>query len=181
MFQKLRQRIGEFYFKKNLLKVHRERRLSNLENAKRIGILYMLRDVPDYEIIESFVAQLQHERKEVKALGYVKYKTLVSRFLPKLSYDFFSRKDISYFFQPVHGKVKDFIEQDFDILIDLSLEESFPLKYISGLSHAHCRVGRYSDKNLVYYDLMLEVKPDISLEELIRQITHYLTIINSNA
>jgi len=137
--------------------------------------------VSDYETVEEFVTQLQHERKEVKALGYVKEKNLVSRFLPKLSYDFFSRKDINWLNVSGQARVKDFIARDFDLLIDLSLQDSLPLRYIAGLSMSLCRVGRFSEKNTDYYDFMIDIPQAATLKEYIRQITHYLTLINSNA
>jgi len=113
-------------------------------------------------------------------LGYVKSKSLIQRFLPKLSYDFFSRKDISWFYRPIHNKVKDFMEKDFDLLIDLNLADSFALKYIAGLSKAICRVGRFSEDNILYYDLMIDVKPATTLDEYLYQIRHYLTIIKTD-
>jgi len=181
MFGKLRTKIGKYYFRKDLTRFDRFRKMTNLGDAKRIGILYTLNEVPDYDKISEFVSLLQHEHKEVKALGFVKNKNLVSRFLPKLSYDFFSKRDLTWFYKPIHNKVKDFIEKEFDILIDLSLQDSFPLKYISGLSNAFCRVGRFSDENSEYYDLMFDLKPAMSFDDYLGHIRHYLTIINSHA
>jgi hypothetical protein len=180
MFTRIRSLIGKHYFKKELQTTGRERKLINLRDAKKIGILYNLDDVPDYDMVSEFVSQLQHDRKEVKALGYVKNKNLVSRFLPKLSYDFFSTKDMNWFYRPAREKVIDFIQKDFDLLIDLDLKDSLPLKYISGLSMSLCRVGRYSEDNTSCYDLMLDVNPSTPVNEFIRQITHYLTIINND-
>ena len=180
MFDRLRRHIGRFYFRKELSKIWRERKLTNFKVARKIGILYSLDDVPIYDTVSEFVTHLQQDHKDVKALGFVKNKDLVNRFLPKLSYDFFSKKDINYFFLPIHSKVNDFISKEFDLLIDLSLTDSFPLKYISGLSMAHCRIGRYSEENSNYYDLMIDLDSDSSLKEYIHQIIHYLTIINNN-
>jgi hypothetical protein len=168
-------------FHKSLRETERDRRIINLNQARRIGILYSLDDIPDYDTVAVFVAELQHEHKEVKALGFVKNKNLVSRFLPKLSYDFFSKKDVNWFNVPVHPKVKDFIQQPFDVLIDLSLKESLPLKYIAGHSMAHCRVGRFTDVNTCCYDLMIDAVSTMPLNEFIRQVKHYLSIINTNA
>ena len=181
MFGKIRSFIGNHYFKKELSKTGRERKLTNLQEAKKIGILYNLDTVPDYEIVSEFVTQLQHERKEVKALGYVKNKNLVSRFLPKLSYDFFSRKDVNWFYMPGQAKVRDFIAKEFDLLIDLSLKDNLPLKYIAGLSMSLCRIGRFSEKNTDCYDFMIDIPPAASLKEYILQITHYLNLINNDA
>jgi hypothetical protein len=172
--------IGNYFLKEELLKTARERKLTNLKDAKKIGVLYTLDDVPVYETVSEFVALLQHDHKEVKALGFVKNKNLVSRFLPKLSYDFFSDKDTNWFFQPIQSKVRDFMEKEYDILIDLSMKDNLPLKFISALSMAHCRVGRFSEANRVCYDIMIDLNKPISLNEYILQIIHYLTVINSD-
>jgi hypothetical protein len=181
MFENVRSCIGNYYFRKELSKTGRDRKLINLQDARKIGILYNLDSVPDYEVVSDFVTQLQHERKEVKALGYVKNKNLVSRFLPKLSYDFFSRKDVNWYFMPGQAKVRDFIAKEFDLLIDLSLKDNLPLKYISGLSMSLCRIGRFSEKNTDCYDFMIDIPQAATLKEYIRHITHYLNLINSNA
>ena len=181
MFKNIRSFIGNNLFKQELSKSGRDRRLINLQEAKKIGILYNLDTVPDYEIVSEFVTQLQQGRKEVKALGYVKNKNLVSRFLPKLSYDFFSRKDVNWFYMPGQAKVRDFIAKEFDLLIDLSLKDNLPLKYIAGLSMSLCRIGRFSEKNTDCYDFMIDIHPAASLKEYILQITHYLNLINNEA
>ena len=181
MFGTLRSKIGQYYYKKEQSRVDRHCQMTNLKDAKRIGILYTLDDVPDYDRISEFVSKLQGQHKEVKALRFVKNKNLVQRFLPKLSYDFFSKRDLTWFYKPIHTQVKDFIEKEFDLLIDLSLQDHFPLKYISGLSKALCRVGKFSEKNTDYYDLMIDLKPTMTSEEYFGQVLHYLTVIKTNA
>jgi hypothetical protein len=180
MFKKIRRKIGQYYFNRERLKTRQAHGMVNLLAAKRVGILYTLENVPDYDKVAEFVSQLQQEHKDVKALGFVKSKNLIHRFLPKLSYDFFSGKDVTWFYRPIHDTVKDFIDKEFDLLIDLSLADSFPLKYIAGLSRSICRVGRFSEENTSYYDLMIDVKPPVTFDEYLFQIRHYLTIINTN-
>jgi len=181
MFGNLRRRIGRYYFRKENLKTVNNHQMVTLQDAQRIGILYTLDDVPDYDLVSEFVSQLQSDHKEVKALGFVKNKLLVQRFLPRLSYDFFSKRDLTWFYKPIHTQVKDFIEKEFDLLIDLSLQDNFPLKYIAGLSNALLRVGKFSEENIAYYDLMIDTKPTMTTNEYLGQIQHYLTIINSDA
>ncbi len=181
MFEKLREKIGQYYFRKEQSRSPRPLQMTNLRDARRIGILYTLEDVPDYERVSEFVARLQGEQKEVKALGFVRNKNLVQRFLPKLSYDFFTRRDLTWFYKPIHRQVRDFIDKEFDLLIDLSLQDHFPLKYISGLSKALCRVGKFSEENTEYYDLMIDLKPTMTQEEYMGHVQHYLTVIKTHA
>ena len=181
MFGKIRTKIGEYYFHQEQSRSWHLRKMTNLREAKKIGILYTLNEVPDYDRVSDFVTQLQHDNKEVKALGFVRNKNLVTRFLPKISYDFFSRQDINWFYKPIHTQVKDFIEKEFDLLIDLSMNDNFSVKYIAGLSSALCRVGRFSEGNSDYYALMIDAKPAMSIDDFLGQIRHYLTIINTHA
>ena len=180
MLENIRRKIGRYYYNKESVKLSQAHGMVNLPQAKRVGILYTLDDIPDYDKVSVFVAQLQLEHKEVKALGFVKSRNLIQRFLPRLSFDFFSRKDITWFYRPIHQSVKDFMDKEFDLLIDLSLADSFPLKYIAGLSKAICRVGRFSEDNTSFYDLMIDAKPAVTFDEYLSQIRHYLTVIKTN-
>lgn len=180
MIEKIRRRIGQYYFNKERSRIRQAHGMVNLPEARKVGILYTLDEAPDYDKISEFVTQLQLEHKEVKALGFVKTKGLIHRFLPKLSYDFFSKKDITWFYRPIHDTVRNFMDKEFDLLIDLNLSDSFPLKYIAGLSRAICRVGRFSEDNTSYYDLMIDVKPAMTFDEYLFQIKHYLTIIKTD-
>ena len=181
MLSAARTRIGEFILKKESAGIKRRLQLVNLASAKSVGILYPLFDVSDYNEIEVFVSSLQHQQKEVKALGFVDNKNLISRFLPKLSYDYFSWHELNWFYKPSGMKVRDFMFQEFDLLIDLSLKDFLAIKFIMGLSLAHCRIGRYAEQNRAFYDLMIDSRPYFSLHEYIAQVCHYLTIINQDA
>ena len=180
MFFRLRKKIGEYYLKREQIRLDRKRKLINLRDARRIGILFTLDGISDYEKMETLVRTLQNEQKEIKALGFVRNTNLVSRFLPKLSYDFFSIKDLTWFYKPIHEKVHDLVTREFDILIDLSMYDCFPLRYIAGISKARCRVGRYSEENTGCFDLLIGSKPSMTIDDYFAQIHHYLTIINKD-
>lgn len=180
MFNRLRYHIGNYLLRRDAAGVIRNRSMVNLAAAKSIGILYSLLTPPDYAEIEILVSNLQKEHKEVKALGFVRHKEMVNRFLPKLSYDFFSQQEVNWYFKPMNDKVTNFISTEFDLLLDLTMEDFLPLKFVAGLSRARCKVGRFSEDNNRYYDLMIKVEAPQRLPELIRQIKHYLTIIQQH-
>ncbi|NQV03365.1 MAG: hypothetical protein HQ542_12010 [Bacteroidia bacterium] len=180
MLTSFRTSIGNYLLKRESAKVSRNRSMINLSGAKSIGILYALFDIPDYNQVRAFVSELQKQHKEVKALGYLQHKEMVSRFLPKLSYDFFSQQEVSWYFKPGNIKVDDFIQREFDLLINLTMEDHLPLKFVAGLSRARCKVGRFSDESAKYYDLMIKIDTPQSLQEFITQVRHYLTIIQQH-
>ena len=179
MLESFRRSIGAYFLRRDVAMVSRMPEMINIDRAKRVGIIYELNGVQDYNHVLEFVSSLQHDKKEVKALGFVTHQNLTERFLPKLSYDFFSSADLNWYYKPVSLRVKNFQREKFDLLIDLSLHDNLSLFYIVALSTARCRVGRFSEQSTAYHDLMIKTQPLSSLRELISQIKHYLTIIHT--
>ena len=180
MLTSFRNKIGNYLLKRESATVGRNLKMVNLSHAKSIGIIYPLFDVPDYNQVMEFVTQLQKDKKGVKALGFVQEKELVNRFPPKLSYDFFSQSNLNWYGKSMNERVQDFVNKEFDILIDLSMDELMPIQYVVGISRARCKVGRFSEDNARYYDLMIKIQPTTTLREFISQVKHYLTIINTD-
>ena len=159
-----REKIGRYILNKNLSKLKRKRIVHNLESAKTIGLLYDATDEQEYAVICELVKNFQNENKIVKALGYLNYNIIPHYCIPKLSFDYFIMKDIGFFYIPNNTFVDDFIKNDFDILIDLSIMDFFPFQYISGMSKAKFKVGRDGENHSKYYDFMLNINEKIFLK-----------------
>ncbi len=56
---------------------------------RKSAFFIILTHVTDYDVIAEFVTQLQHDRKEVKALGYVVNKNLDQSFPTEIIVRFF--------------------------------------------------------------------------------------------
>jgi hypothetical protein len=73
-----------------------------------------------------------------------------------------------------------FINKRFDILIDINFDKLVPLPYISSLSNAGLKVGLFdTDSNKPSFDLMIDIPQPVETETYLKQIMHYLEIINS--
>ena len=96
--------------------------------------------------------------------------------MPMLQFDFFFLKDLNWYYKPQNYIIKNFIEKDYDILINLCDSRCIPIKYLAGSSRARFKVGKYEEK-LDLYDMMINVKGN-TIDELINEIYHYLNIIN---
>lgn len=178
--QNIRFKIGNYYFRKDLSIAKREKVITNLPKSKNIGVVYSVGSEKQYLQICDFIKSIQDDRKEVKAIGFINDKLIPHYCYPKIAYDYFTTKNLNWYLKPSNGFVNDFIHKEYDILIDLSIESCFPLQYISGLSKAKFKVGRYGINPLNFYDLMLEVDDKISMDDYLRNIKHYLTVLNSN-
>ena len=180
LFRNIRYKIGNFYFNKELSSLRRKKITTNLSKAKYIGILYTVGNEKQYVQICNFVKTLQDERKEVKALGYIEDKEIPHFCYPKIAYDYFTLNDLNWFLKPSNTFVADFLNMEFDMLIDLSIDSCFSVQYIAGISKAKFKVGRYGINPLNFFDLMIQVENNIKLEDYLKYIRHYLTILNSN-
>jgi hypothetical protein len=176
----IRQEFGNYFFRKELKKVRNNRQIMNMNDAKTIGLVYDASDEVTYGIVSEFVRFFQESQKTVKAFGYVNYNRLPHYCFPKLSYDYITKRDLNWYMKPKNTKATDFINEEFDILIDLCIHDCFPIKYVSCASKAKFKVGKYGEKHSAIYDFMLNVDKTISLEEYIKEITHYLNLINKN-
>ena len=107
-----------------------------MEEAKTIGIVFDATDKEDFELVKKYVLYLKEMKKKVKAIGFFNQKESPPMAFSKLEYDFFSLKDLSWNNIPNSVYVKNFIADEYDILLDLNLNDLFPLRYISSLSKA---------------------------------------------
>ena len=80
---------------------------------------------------------------------------------------------------PNSKKINLFIKKKYEILINLSLKNSFPTKYLALKSNSKYRIGIYTDSNNRDYDLMMKLKIK-SLDYFKKHLIHYLEIIDNN-
>lgn len=172
----IKQKVGDFFFKRELKSNPRQREVHNLHTAQSIGILYDATDMDDMLKVSEFVNTLFQTKKDVKALGFVNLKELTHHHMPMLQFDFFFLKDLNWYYKPQNYIIKNFVEKNYDILITLCDSTCIPIKYLAGKSQAKFKVGKY-EEDIDLYDMMIDVKEN-TLPALIKEIHHYLTVIN---
>jgi hypothetical protein len=176
---KIRMAVGNMIFIIQLRQPQKRRRVVSFDAARKIGMLYDATDDSDYETVKQYVKTLRGDHKEVLALGYVDRKELSRNQFSQLGLDFFTKKDLKWNMIPESLEVKNFIKEPFDILINLNEGNCFPLNYITALSKAQFRIGRYN-KNLVHnFDMMIDAGNSTSLANFIKETDRYLRIIKN--
>jgi len=169
--------------KKNLSQEHhkliRQRKPHNLDSARTIALLYYLPDEDTYKKVEEFIRLFTEKGIKVRVVSYTDQKITPHYFIPKLMQDILTIKDINWQFTPVKPFVKDFLEEEFDILINLSLTEQFPLLYLSAKARASLKIGKFDEEQQEYYDLMIEIPSDSDLSYFTEQVLFYLKKINT--
>ncbi len=133
--------------------------LCNITDASNIGIIYNATEYISFEIIRNLVKELSHDSRKVTVLGYVDSKRLIDNYLYRKGFDFFSKNELNWYFRPASPVIEQFMEEPFDLLINLSLEDHYPIRYITALSSARFKTGRYSPDD-AYLDLMIDIEKE---------------------
>jgi len=177
-FSDTRLKIAFYILNKKLKRLKRKRGVFNFNTAKKIGIIYNATHQQNYEIANEFISKIKTLNNDIISLGFVDSKEVLNFYSKTIKNQFFSRKNLNWYGKPNNPFIEEFISTEFDILIDLSIINDYPIQYITALSKAKFKVGKFKDKN-AYYDFMIDIK-DNDIDLLINQIYHYLNIINNN-
>ncbi len=176
----LRQKIGFFLLNRRKKHLKRNREVQNVKSAKNIGILFYINknNQQDIDKILDFFSFLNQGNSNIKALAYINKKNIPYQFFNNKGMLYFCRKDLNIFEQPKNNAVGQFINEEFDVLIDLNIDGVFPLKYVASLSKAKFKVGKYFH-HLNGHDMMLNIDMNNTLDYMIEQTKNYLTIIKN--
>lgn len=166
----LKSKIANRALNSRLSLVVREKRVFNLDSAKSAGVLW---EIDQRDTFERLQIELSLAGLTVESLCYVSAKKGV---LPD-EIKGFTRKQTSWSEVPELGLVDDFIQQKFDILIDLTGQQYFPVVYITALSEAAFKIGS-AGKSANYFDLNIEFSEQPEHNLLADQILYYLKRIN---
>lgn len=151
--------LGNRAIRKKLKRTDRKVRSCNLKDAKKIGILFDATHTVSFEIVRQLVKDLTSEKQKVLALGYVDSKQMIDHYLYRKGFEFFTHTHLNWYGKPDSESVTNFIEETFDLLIYVSLEEFYPLKYVLALSKATFKAGRL-DLQQDYLDLMIDIEKE---------------------
>jgi hypothetical protein len=171
------------YIKNRLFLAYRKQKrevdIVNLRNAGSVGILWNPTDEESIETYESLRKILNE--KDIKSFGmaYISSRRGKETLSTVSNSWILDRSDVTFFGRPKRGDGIHFVQQEFDILIDLSISKSIALQYILVHSAAKFKVGwMAADPNL--YDLEIDVNANPRCRFLMEQIVFYLEKLNEN-
>jgi hypothetical protein len=85
---------------------------------------------------------------------------------------------LNWFGKPSTHIIENFINEEYDLLIDLNIHDHFPLKYIAALSKAKFKVGKYKEQDEIIYDMMIDSDNTQKLKYFLRQVDTYIAMLN---
>ncbi|MFN3874652.1 MAG: DUF6913 domain-containing protein [Flavobacteriales bacterium] len=153
----------------------------NIALARKVAIVYVVEDEAAHNHVRNYVKRLKEELglSNIMALGYSDQKAMPHYLHSKLNFEAICQKDLNWYRIPQGNTVRNFMAEEYEILIDLSLEDRLPIQYIMAKSRARFKVGRWSESNKRILDMMIDRAGSKSLPQLIQQVHHYLLMVNS--
>jgi hypothetical protein len=175
------------YIKKSFLKrclekhqSSREKKIISLEKAKTIGMICQITDEDSYKEIHALFSKLQSHHRTAWLMGYVDKKEVPFYCLQQLSADFFSKKNLNWYGKPDFAQLNDFLNKDFDILIDFSRNNLAPLRYILSTTNAKLLVGANENAQDLY-DIFIHTDINIDHQQFLKIVHNYLLKLTGNA
>jgi hypothetical protein len=177
LFDSLKIPLGKWSLNRQLKTFQRERAWPNISEINSVLLLSNIVDDPMGESTKRLHRYFSENNKLVKTLFYTE-KVDPENISLQIDSKIFSKKDLNFFMRPDDPAILDIMNSSFDLLVDLSLSEHFPLVYAHATSKAKLRVGASKDFLLTHCDLSIAMKEKENLDQLISQIKHYLQQLN---
>jgi len=179
MFEKLIRSYGNLKLKKESEQVTRERTDPNIHKAAMIGILYDATEKETFEQVKEFFRDLKNSGKDPVSLGFIDGTDVTFHPLARPESDYLFKTQVNWYEKPGSPVVENFIDEPFDILINLTLADNYPLDFIAAVSKAGLKIGRANSAVSFCYDITFLVDPESDLKTFAYMIIHYLSNINN--
>lgn len=177
-FQNIRDKIGEYFLQKERKSYTRTRTILNIDSANSIGILYCGDNAADVERMKKYIHMLRDMGKQVKSLGFMNVKEVPPGLNGSPMHQYFSLKELNWYGRPSSQFIHNFVKEEFDILFDFGQPILLPIMFLTSTSKAKCKVGRYLEKYVDLYDVMIEADETKKLDYVIETTHNYMMLIN---
>jgi len=168
----LKFKIANKILSSQLASISRKKKVFNLDTATSAGIFWEIDQKESFDLIEKELISAG-----IKTVGLCYFPLKKAVIPPEING--FSRKQTTWSEIPKTEVAENFIDQEFDILIDLTGQKHLPIIYLTALSVASFKIG-YAGSFQNNFDLNIEFKERPETSQLAEQILYYLKRINKS-
>jgi hypothetical protein len=182
LFKNIRLKTGKAILSWKVASMKRKPFYINLNNIKNIGIVWDASSPEDFLLLSRFHQKMNERNISVEILGFFPGKDLPDQYTAIRYMTCLKNHEVDFFYRPISSEVTSFINNRFDVMIDINFKKLFPLLYISSLSVAGLKVGLAdSEPEVSQFDLMIKLKNPVNVENYLSQVLYYLEMINSES
>jgi hypothetical protein len=150
----------------------------NIDSATSIGILYCGDNPTDVELMKKYIHTLRDMNKQVKSLGFMHVKEVPPGLNGSPMHQYFSFKELNWYNKPSSEFIHNFVNEEFDILFNFGLPVQLPVMFINSMSKAKCKVGRYFEKYIGLFDVMIEADENKKMDYVVETTHNYMMKLN---
>jgi len=172
----IKDKAGIMALNKELKSQKRTTAINNFETAGIAGFIFDAVDRDKYQRSREFIDFVEKKNTRIFGIAFASKSDQIAYFPYMNGVNYFGLDEVNWFGKPINPVVGDFLKRKFDILIDLSQSDLFPIHYIFALSDAKFKITNDSIK-AKYADFVLQQSNNEKLESYINQIKHYLEAI----
>jgi len=180
MFKKIVRYFANMLLHKAYRSRERSAGIKTINNSKIVGILWNPADEGSIETFEALRKILQLKGIKPTGMAYVSSLREKQTLATIASSEFLNKRDVRLFGGPKTNEGIQFINEPFDILIDLSIFKTLALQYILVHSRAKFIVGWHGTEPN-YFDFNIDVSERARCRYLMEQIVYYLENINEKS
>jgi len=178
LINKVGNKVGSIVLKKELKSRKRRVVYNNFNSASSIGFIFDAENKENYASAKEFMNYVEERGIKVNGLAFVSKSDLIGYFPYRKGVDYFGLNKQNWFGKPSDEGIEEFIERPFDILIDISLSNTYPIEYVFALSRAGFKICNNSSK-AKYADFVLKLERIDDLGLFVEQVKHYLETIET--
>jgi len=176
IFDTVKLKIANMLLRKRSARMKRQKMLYDFASAKYVGVLCSPKDELSTRHLKNFLYHLTQKGIQYSVFGYFDENEIPENFLYWKGLDFITRKDLNFFSIPKNQIAERFIREPFDMLINCTVTQYFPVEYITQLSVAKCKVGIMREGESCY-DLMIDIQKNHTIEYFLKNLEIYLANI----
>lgn len=170
----MKKRFASFIVDRLIARTSRNRQVVNLKDAESVGIIFLANTKQACKTVNSFAETLREAGIKTEVVGFINRREPHDFHLKESKINFFTLKNCYWYGRPKDFIVRKFVVQPFSMLIDLSLKDHLPTKYIAGRSAAGLKVGAFGNSAV---DIMIDVGKNTDLENFIQEVIRYTNIL----
>lgn len=180
MIRSIKKTIADRQIKRHLNEPRKVKSV-NLRDALKVAVLVNVTEKNLYLEFRKLCNELETKNKEVKidAVGWFKGKKQPEFVKANERLKLINTVDYNWFYRPKKNStnLKSILEKEYDLLIDLTKNDIYPLRKICSMVKAGFKVGSFELENEPFYDLMVQYR---SPKDYTAQVLHYLTLISEH-
>ena len=137
------KKLNQYIFNKRVAKFQKEttrtKRYVDYKNAKTVLLVFESDYIEKNRFIRKAIEQLTADGKKIFAWGFLDKKMTSTAILP--TFKILDRSSVDWLGCPKAPYLKELMEMEYDMLIDLTLSDVLPLQYVCLYANAALKTG----------------------------------------